>query len=370
MEETGSILGWPRLRRPVRREGAERHLLLMLLSFAASVSLTRLFLELAGYPQIGGGGLHIAHVLWGGLLLFGAALLPLVFANRWMFSAAAVLAGMGVGLFIDEVGKFITQTNDYFFPAAAPIIYAFFLLTVLAYLQVRRKPSRDVRAELFGALDGLEEWLDHDLDRRERSELSERLTWIAGQTGDQASARLAGALLEFLRAEAGVAGPARPSSLERWMRAVVARLRRWASERRLRAVCVGALISLGLLSLKNPAQALLAGALPGVAQFLKSLAAGRQGVLDPSSAWYVSRVSLEIAGGILLLVGGTLMAARSRRVGAGLGYAGLLLSLVAVDVLVFYFEQFSTIVTTGVQLAALVAVSEYRRRYTAQETPG
>ena len=48
---------------------------------------------------------------------------PLLFANRWALGTSAVLAGIGVGLFIDEVGKFLTQTNDYFFPPAAPIIY-------------------------------------------------------------------------------------------------------------------------------------------------------------------------------------------------------------------------------------------------------
>ncbi len=117
------------LLRFVRRDSAERYLSVVLLSFAASVSLTRLFLSLTGYPQIGGGELHIAHALWGGLLLFIAALLPLIIANRWVFGTSATLAGIGVGLFIDEVGKFITQRNDYFYPAAAPIIYTFFLLT-------------------------------------------------------------------------------------------------------------------------------------------------------------------------------------------------------------------------------------------------
>jgi len=34
-------------------------------------------------PQLAAGDLHIAHVLWGGLLLFAASLLPLVLANRW-----------------------------------------------------------------------------------------------------------------------------------------------------------------------------------------------------------------------------------------------------------------------------------------------
>ncbi|MFN8448618.1 MAG: hypothetical protein U0521_08520 [Anaerolineae bacterium] len=41
-----------RLRSPVKREGAERYLLLTLVSFAASVVLTRIYLELTGYPQI------------------------------------------------------------------------------------------------------------------------------------------------------------------------------------------------------------------------------------------------------------------------------------------------------------------------------
>jgi hypothetical protein len=163
------------VRAPVRRGGARRYLLWMLLAFAASVGLTRAFLALTGYPQIGGGALHIAHVLWGGLLLFAAALLPLILANRWAFSWSAILAGLGVGLFIDEVGKFITQTNDYFYPAAAPIVYALFLLTLLLYLQVRRPAPRDARARLYRALELMEEILDHDLQPTEHEELVSQL---------------------------------------------------------------------------------------------------------------------------------------------------------------------------------------------------
>ena len=185
-----------RIRKPVRRSGVERYLLLTLLSFAASVAITRLFLEITGYPQLGNSELHIAHVLWGGLLLFVAALLPLIYANRWVYDAGALLAGIGVGLFIDEVGKFITQSNDYFFPAAAPIVYTFFLLTVLLYYRVRRPVSNDPREQLYRALEAMEEVLDHDLDRRERAELEDSLDRIAaeGQFGN-----LAEALRSFLK---------------------------------------------------------------------------------------------------------------------------------------------------------------------------
>ena len=42
-----------------------------LVSAVASVLLIRLFLSLTDYPQIGGPGLHLAHMLWGGLLNVG-----------------------------------------------------------------------------------------------------------------------------------------------------------------------------------------------------------------------------------------------------------------------------------------------------------
>jgi hypothetical protein len=40
-----------RIRKPVKRQSAEHYVLLILLSFAASVTLTRFFLQLTGYPQ-------------------------------------------------------------------------------------------------------------------------------------------------------------------------------------------------------------------------------------------------------------------------------------------------------------------------------
>ena len=121
----------------IQRRRAGDYLLITLLSFGFSVGATRLLLELTGYPQLGTGSLHIAHVLWGGLFLFIASLLPIIYINEWVVALSGLLSGFGVGLFIDEVGKFITQTNDYFFPSAAPIVYVLFLLTVFVFAQVR-----------------------------------------------------------------------------------------------------------------------------------------------------------------------------------------------------------------------------------------
>lgn len=103
-----------------------------LVSAVASVLLIRLFLSLTGYPQIGGTGLHLAHMLWGGLLMLAAIFMALGFLSRPAHEWAAVIGGVGFGAFIDEMGKFITHDNDYFFQPTVAIIYVTFILIYMA----------------------------------------------------------------------------------------------------------------------------------------------------------------------------------------------------------------------------------------------
>ena len=77
----------------VRRLDADHYLFLVLLGFGGSIVVTRLYLELTGYPTVGGDTLHIAHAVWGGLLLFVGGMLPLVLANR---SALPVAGSSGM----------------------------------------------------------------------------------------------------------------------------------------------------------------------------------------------------------------------------------------------------------------------------------
>lgn len=85
------------------RPGADRRLLLVVAAFGVSVVATRVFLGATGYPQIGKGEFHVAHVLVGGGLLFVGGLLALISTGNRAMDAAALLIGAGVGLFIDEV---------------------------------------------------------------------------------------------------------------------------------------------------------------------------------------------------------------------------------------------------------------------------
>ncbi len=356
-----------RLRRPVEREGAEFYLFLLLLSYAGSVALTRLFLELTGYPQLGNQTLHIAHVLWGGLLLFISAALMLIFANRWVYRLGATLAGVGVGLFMDEVGKFITQNNDYFYPPAASIIYAFFLLVAIFYMEVRKPNRRDARTELYGALDAFEEVLERDLDSAERDSLADRLHYVVEHAEHYEYANLAEELLQFIQSKHIHLVPRRPSRFERFFEFLTGIDERWLTQARLRAILLGGLTMLGLWATYDLTRWLLASGSPSpeylIRILLAQIADGRV-TSTTSLAWLTGAKALKAACGLALLYGIALwFRGREEQRALRLILFVLLLFLTVVNLLEFYFEQFSTIVPAALQLVLLLFLIHYRRRF-------
>jgi hypothetical protein len=351
-----------RVRAPVKRQSAEQYLLIALLSFAASVSLTRLFLELAGYPQLGNSELHIAHVLWGGLLLFAGALFPLIFANRWAYNVCALLAGVGVGLFIDEVGKFITQSNDYFYPAAAPIVYAFFLITVLVYVQVRRRPSHDARANLYRVLEGLQEVLDRDLDPQEQADLEKQLHRIAAEADHPDLSHLARELLDFMKSSSLTLSPDRPSIIERIESQLAALEKRFIDRRRLRFGLAIGLGGMGVVAFVKGVDLLFIALGPDPAEHALTAMAALGPVTSASSIpWFYARLVLEGFVGALLLSSGVALLIKKERFALAAGYYGLLISLAVVNLLVFYFDQFSTVIIAAIQFVILLGMVYYRR---------
>lgn len=351
------------IRTPVKREGAERYLLLSLTSFAASVIVTRTFLQLTGYPKIGTGNLHIAHVLWGGLLLFIAALLPLILGNRWVLNLSAILSGVGVGLFIDEVGKFITLTNDYFYQPAAPIIYAFFLLTVLLYLNIRKPGKEDPRGSMYRALEDLTEALDHDLDPGERTIIEGRLRTAADASNDPNIDELVNALLKYLDNKQLRLTRKRPTYFRTLVGDFSSFFDRLFDRQRLRIFLSVLLGVMGVLALLDFARLLISIPAPGPAfesllapQFLHGELHSAQQAL-----WYIIRTLLEGITGIALIVSGGMMIAGRDRRGTQIGSLALITWIAAINLLVFYFDQFGAVVLTFVQFGLLSLLSRYRR---------
>jgi hypothetical protein len=329
----------------VRREKAESYLLISLVAFGLTVILTRVGLQLTGFPQLGTSVLHIAHAIWGGLLLFVAVLLPLAFTNRWAIQASAWLSGIGIGLFIDEVGKFITQTNDYFFAPALSLIYGFFLLNVFVYLYFRRPDKDDPREAMYHALEGYQDALDGDLDTEEAARIEAQLA-IAKQSNRGEIVSLANAISDILLREKEHLKPAEPGFSKRftlWVDDLGQRL-----GRRTHRTIISAILILWVIFV-----------IGFVAVLVLELPTIEYQVLQ----WRGVLIGIQVVIGGLMSLALIAWLTRNERLGLQFSVYGFLFSLVALQTIYFYLSQFSAITFTLLQLLILQILFTYRRWY-------
>jgi hypothetical protein len=340
-----------KIRSTVRRDRGEDYLLASLVAFAVSVVFTRAYLHLTGFPQLGNSVLHIAHALWGGLLLFVAALLPLALANRWAIQASALLGGIGTGLFIDEVGKFITQANDYFFAPALSLIYGFFLLFVLGYFIFRRSRQEDPRGAMYHALEGLQDALDGDLDTDEAARIEAQLAIAKGSDREEIVS-LANAIDDYLQQQKQHLAAAEPG---RWKRMV------------MRVHAFG--LRVGRPRHRTVITLLLGLWVVFVAGYIALLAQGGATIDPQVLQWRGPLIVIQAVVGGLMVGAVVVWLARKEDLGLKLGISGFLLSLVALQLFYFYTSQFYAITFTLIQFACLLVLLAYRRWYSPEPTP-
>ncbi|CAN5192498.1 hypothetical protein BH11PAT1_BH11PAT1_4660 [soil metagenome] len=152
----------------IRNLEAEDLLENFLVSAVVSLLSIRFYLSLTHYPTLGHGSFHIAHMLWGGLFMLVGIIILLSFLNRPMMRVAAIVGGIGFGAFIDELGKFITSDNNYFFKPTIALIYVVF---VLIYLSIKALPRFRKISEteyLINAIEMTKEAIINDLDHEEK----------------------------------------------------------------------------------------------------------------------------------------------------------------------------------------------------------
>lgn len=158
-----------------KRPSASSLLLDFLIWAVLSLLSTRLFLYLTGNFALGRGDWHIAHVLWGGLFMLLAIIIFLIFSGKSSLKYASIFAGIGWGMFIDEIGKYLTRDNNYWFRPAIIFIYISFILLFFLYriLEKKKTPTRSV---LWHALlEDCQELVNDDLEIKEKRELLQKI---------------------------------------------------------------------------------------------------------------------------------------------------------------------------------------------------
>jgi hypothetical protein len=157
------------LNRPFIRSVEGNSLLeIFFVTAVAAVLGIRFFLEVTGYPQLSGRGLHIAHVLLGGAFMLLAIMMLLAYTNKSASYTASVLGGFGFGAFVDEIGKFLTGDNNYFFQPAVALIYVTFVLIYLIIEALYSRPVATEQEKLVNVLEIAKEAVLKDMDPHER----------------------------------------------------------------------------------------------------------------------------------------------------------------------------------------------------------
>ncbi|WP_174532849.1 hypothetical protein [Micromonospora chalcea] len=332
-------IGWLVRLLPTRALGAASYLQAFVLSGVVTVLGVRAYLQATGYPQIGGGGLHIAHVLWGGLLLAVGLGVTLVYLGDGARTAGAVVGGIGFGLFIDEVGKFVTTGTDYFYAPAAAIIYVAFALLVLLTQAVRGRTGRSrlTPAErTANALDVVLSGLPGGLTDRRRVAV---LRLVQG-TGPATEAAVAQLLDAVPRRE--------PPPVRIWQRAAdrARRLAAWAAGRRWLVWPVVVYLVL------EPMAVVLAVVLDGVT-----------GELDQEHEWgAVLGVTVAAVVTAVLSLRAAWLLRRDRTEAFRFFKLALLVDLLFGQVFNFTVNQFGAVSAVALDLALLgVVTAEHRR---------
>ncbi len=318
-----------RLGRPLRNSDAPHLLESFLVAAVVSFLAIRAFLAATGFPKVGGGGLHIAHMLWGGALMLAALLLLLAFLDRPVQHVAAVVAGLGFGTFIDEIGKFVTADNDYFYRPAIALIYVVFVVVFLLIRVLEGRRRLTDREALANALDLLEGTLDRSLEPDERARIDGLLD------ASRSHPDLVASLRHYL---GGV--PSRADSDAPWVSIptrLARRYERLAGDPRFDAALSGALV--------------LYTAAAVVSSLLVLTGATGTDAPDSVTASALGQVLSTVAGA-LLVARGVIALPSSRAEAYRWFLRGLLVWLLITQVFIFYRSQLAGLGGLAIDLAA------------------
>ncbi|WP_406503697.1 hypothetical protein [Streptomyces sp. NBC_00212] len=339
----------------LRTASAAAHLRLFVLVGVLTVLVTRAFLSLADYPKLGGGagkgGLHIAHMLWGGLLMLAGLLVMLVFTGVASRQSGAVVGGIGFGLFIDEVGKLVSVDGYFYRPAAGIIYLTFVALTGLAWWATRRertdREAAPVATRSAVAAETALNGILRGLTPQERDEALRRLrgTGVPATELDTALA----ALLEAV--------PERPARDLRPHHHAAHRVRAWLVAR----------VSGDLRFVRIAAW----GATLQAALLLIAVAAdGLTGNLADETQWTAIAGALACSlASLVLAVRGTALLRRDGNAALRPLRAALLVDLLLGQVFKFTINQFSAVVGWLISLALLYVLSAQMGRRQVQRAP-
>ncbi|HSK40078.1 MAG TPA: hypothetical protein VK943_09960 [Arenibaculum sp.] len=294
----------------------------------------RFYLRVTDYPRIESGSLHVAHMLWGGLLMLAALVLLLSYIGKGTHQLSALLGGFGFGAFIDELGKFITRDNDYFYKPAIALIYVVFILLYLTFRSIHREQLATPEEFLANALQELEPAAVRKLTRDERNRILNYLS--RSDPGHPLTITLKEVMLNV------PIGADRPRPLQPFRERLLRFYRQLAVSRGFHTAVVTFFVAqLGLKMAFGLAQLFGEGIDRGVF-YMPVISAIDRGLAGRSPSDWAGITSSVLSGVFVVL--GVILIRRSRLAAFRMFQRSILISIFLTQVFMFYREQWSALI--------------------------
>ena len=221
----------------------------------------------------------------------------------------------------------------------------------------------DARGEFYTVLETLSEVLDHDLEPEEHQDLCTRLARIKEKTSNLDLVNLAEELTHFVETDALHLAQATPNLFDRIIRQVRIIEMRYVTPTRVKSFLVITLFMLGVLSMTRFASFMEVSLNPSeMNAFLTQLASELPSSYHLSSRWVIGYIIADSVMGVTLVAAAALILLRRERWGIEVGSVGLLAYLLGLNLILFYLQQFSTVITAGIQYIVLQTLYYYQRK--------
>ncbi|MEM5776452.1 MAG: hypothetical protein AAGU05_15720 [Anaerolineaceae bacterium] len=239
-------------------------------------------------------------------------------------------------------------------------------MTVLFYFHLRKEKKADSRIRMYHALHGMAEVLDNDLDAGEKKILIAELTAVSNEKNDRALAHLADDLLTYLESDSTQIVERKPGFFLHIKESMTKSLEKTFTQRITKITLVVLLGILSLTALVEIVSLLIFRFIPNFRVPVPLYLTLGEISTQYNETWFLLRVALQGALAILSLVALFLIFLGKEQRGLFWAQVSLIIGLTGLNLIVFYIDQFSAVISTLYQFVIVLLISSYRRRFLAK----
>lgn len=324
----------------IKRENASDLILIVMISALVSLLVTRSLLNLFGWPTISFGVWHIAHVLWGGVLMMIGIILILATYGKKIRRIAAIISGIGWGLFIDEIGKYLTKENDYWFQPAIIFIYISFIILFLVYRYFEKNQNKNSKMLLYSVITQLENVADKN------------------ENVDDLTIQLKKLIKKY--------GNKKTEKISFWQK-ILTKTGYYSYNKifKRKLVLIGLSIYAGVWAINRIQETVRIFLNPQRWQLIQKIYDNYNFISRADNYMIILKIISDLIVAVLFLIGLYNIAIKKRLKGLRFFQLGLIVSIFLSSVFKLYFEQFSEVVVIATSIILFFAISKMRKEILA-----